>query len=296
MSILRPNSIMATSGDNLTKPGLMTSVALGGASCVFTVNFTHPIELVKTRMQVTGDSLGLVVGNTMKKEGAAAFWKGIAFAWFREGSYASIKLGAYAPVRDAMGANKPESPFYLKFAAGAITGGVGSVVGNPFDVMKTLAQANKGSAIPMTELVGGMYRDQGMAGFYRGVGANIARACVLNATKMGVYDISKGYVSDLSGWGRKDLRTTFCSATLSGLFMTITVSPFDRIRTSLMNQPTDAKLYDGFVDCALKTIKEGGVTSLWRGFIPIWARFAPTATIQLITLEYLYDTFGYARI
>ena len=35
--------------------------ALGGISCVFTVNFTHPIELVKTRMQVTGDSLGTTV-------------------------------------------------------------------------------------------------------------------------------------------------------------------------------------------------------------------------------------------
>ena len=35
----------------------------------------------------------------------------------------SIKLGAYAPVRDALGAGK-DSPFYLKFLAGAITGGV----------------------------------------------------------------------------------------------------------------------------------------------------------------------------
>lgn len=44
-------------------------------------------------------------------------------------SYTSIKLGAYAPVRDALGAGK-DSPFYMKFLAGAITGGVGSVVGN----------------------------------------------------------------------------------------------------------------------------------------------------------------------
>ncbi len=44
-------------------------------------------------------------------------------------SYTSIKLGAYAPVRDALGAGK-DSPFYMKFLAGAITGGVGSVAGN----------------------------------------------------------------------------------------------------------------------------------------------------------------------
>jgi len=146
-------------------PNFLESVALGGASCVFTVNFTHPIETVKTRMQVSGNSLGATCSGLLKNEGVSAFWKGIAFAWGREASYASIKLGAYAPVRDALGAGGKDAPFYLKFLAGAITGGVGSVIGNPFDVMKTMAQANKEKAVPLSTLVGNMYRDQGMAGF-----------------------------------------------------------------------------------------------------------------------------------
>lgn len=118
------------------------------------------------------------------EEGLAAFYKGLAFAYGRELSYTSIKLGAYAPVRDALGAGA-NAPFYLKFLAGAITGGVGSVVGNPFDVLKTLSQANKGKSAPLAQLVGQMYKDQGIAGFYRGVEVNVARACILNATKMG---------------------------------------------------------------------------------------------------------------
>ena len=72
---------------------------------VVTVNFTHPIELVKTRMQTSGNGLGTVVSTTLKGEGIGSFWKGIVWAWGREGSYASIKLGAYAPVRDALGAS-----------------------------------------------------------------------------------------------------------------------------------------------------------------------------------------------
>jgi len=52
--------------------------------------------------------------------------------------------------------------------------------------------------------------------------------------------------------------------------MTCTVSPFDRIRTSLMNQPPDAKIYNGFVDCVVKTVRSDGITSLWRGFIPMY--------------------------
>ena len=135
--------------------------------------------------------------NLAGNEGILAFWKGLAFAYGREISYTSIKLGAYAPVRDALGAGK-DAPFYLKFLAGAITGGVGSAVGNPFDVMKTLAQTNKDKAVPLATLVGTMYKDQGIAGFYRGVEANVVRACVLNATKMGCYDLTKGYVTEYS--------------------------------------------------------------------------------------------------
>lgn len=264
-------------------------------SAVFAVNFTHPIETVKTRMQVSGAGLGGTISGLMAKEGIAAFWKGIVFAWGRELSYTSIKLGAYAPVRDALGAGK-EAPFYLKFLAGAITGGTGSVIGNPFDVLKTLSQTNSGAAVPLGSLVGNMYKDQGIAGFYRGVEVNVMRACVLNATKMGCYDISKGYVAEYTGWSRKDPRTAFCSSFIAGFFMTCTVAPWDMLRTKLMNQPTDKKLYTGFSDCFVKTVKQDGVVSLWRGFIPIWARFAPQATIQLLTIEYLYGLFGFKGI
>jgi hypothetical protein len=254
----------------LNKPNLFQSMALGGCSACFAVNFTHPIETVKTRMQVSGLGVGETASSLYVKEGVASFWKGLGFAWGREIFYTSIKLGAYAPVRDWLGAG-PDAPFYMKFLAGAITGGVGSVIGNPFDVLKTLAQTNKDASVPLLTMVQNMHRDQGVAGFYRGVEANVLRACVLNATKMGVYDLSKGYVTEATGWKRKDVRTAFCSSFIAGFFMTCTVSPFDRIRTNLMSQPTDKKIYNGLADCAVKTVKRDGVASLWRGFIPIWA-------------------------
>lgn len=251
---------------------------------------------MKTRVQVSPEGVVKTISNTLNKEGFTAFWKGIPWAYCREGSYTAIRLGAYAPVRDAMGAGAPDAPFYLKFLAGASTGAVGSVAGNPFDVLKTLSQTNKGTSIPLTTLVRQMHADQGWKGFYRGVGVNIMRACTLNATKMGVYDVAKGKVVDGTGWSRKDPKTAFCSSFLAGFFMTCTVSPFDRIRTKLMNQPTDSKLYTGMVDCFVKTIKQEGPQGLWRGFIPIWARFAPMATIQLLTIEALYAQFGFESI
>lgn len=46
--------------------------------------------------------------------------------------------------------------------------------------------------------------------------------------------------------------TQFCAAFGAGFFMATTVAPFDMVRTRLMNQPPDAKIYNGFVDCVLK--------------------------------------------
>lgn len=76
------------------------------------------------------------------------------------------------------------------------------------------------------------------------------RAMVLNATKMGVYDICKGYLK--STGVRDGMQLQFMSAFTAGFFMTCTVSPFDIMRTRLMNQPADKKIYNGFIDCATK--------------------------------------------
>jgi hypothetical protein len=247
-------------------------------------------------MQMSGGDVRSTVSGILKSEGVTSLWKGIQAAWGRESFYASIKVGGYGPIRDALGASSPDAPFMLKFAAGAASGSLGSCVGNPWDVMKTMMQANQGESVSLVSLARKLHADQGVAGFYRGIEANIARACVLNGTKMAVYDAAKGSVSGSTGWTRKDPRTIFCSATISGFCMTCTVSPFDMLRTRLMNQPTDKKLYNGFVDAAVKIMKNEGPGAFYRGFFPIWARFAPTATLQLLIFEQMLSVAGYKAL
>lgn len=279
-----------------TKPTLLQSCALGGTAAIVTVNFTHPIETIKTRMQVNASGGGVVgiVRTLLRQEGVMALWKGIPFAYARELSYTSIKLGAYAPLRDMLGADKRDSVM-LKFLAGAITGGIGSIFGNPFDVLKTLSQTStkKTSIYP---LISSLYNNQGIFGFYRGVQVNILRACVLNSTKMGVYDLSKGFIVESTGYDRRSPLTAFLSSFIAGFFMTITVAPWDMIRTKLMNQPVDVRRYNGFLDCLNKTVHMEGVISLWRGFFPIWMRFAPMATGQLLSLELMYGICGFESL
>ncbi|GMH65391.1 hypothetical protein TrLO_g12706 [Triparma laevis f. longispina] len=282
----------ASSPPSKGSPSALQSMGLACGTALIAVNFTHPIETVKTRMQVGEFSFGIM----MKEEGFAALWKGIQAAWLREASYTTVKLGGYGPIRDALGAKDKNAPFYLKFFAGSLSGSIGSVFGNPFDVMKTMMMSNSGKQTPLPALMGQMYKDQGIGGFYRGITANIARACVLNGTKMACYDLIKGKVSESLGYSRKDVRCQFISATGAGLFMTCTVSPFDNMRTRLMNQPTDAKIYNGMVDCAKKTLQKEGPTAFYKGFFPIWGRFAPQATLQLVIMDNFLNMMGFDTI
>jgi len=169
--------------------------AAGVAACT-AVSFIHPIDVVKTRLQVSGDAGGRnynklgVTGSVrviLKDEGVTAFWKGISAAWLREASYTSLRLGLYDPIKKVMGV-KSDSLFVLKFAAGSLAGALGSMVGNPFDVLKTRLMTSESGSANMSFVAKELYAKQGMAGFYRGLQANVLRAMVLNGTKMGCYD------------------------------------------------------------------------------------------------------------
>ena len=143
--------------------------------------------------------------------------------------------------------------------------------------------AKEGKSAPsMGATFSELYRAQGFTGFYRGLEANVMRAVVLNGTKMACYDQIKGEIVKAGLVPPKGILTDFLAAFGAGFFMTCTVAPFDKIRTRLMNQPPDAKLYTGFLDCGIKIVRAEGPGGLWAGFLPIWARFAPTTSTQLV--------------
>ncbi len=274
------------------KPNIFESMGIAGSTAVFVVNFMHPLDVYKTRLQAGNFNFSDMV----QREGVFSFWKGIQAAYLREATYTSVKLGCYNPIKQIIGADKDSAHFFMKFLAGSMSGTLGVLVGNPFDVIKTLAITNTKNKMPISKLMTQMYNQQGINGFYRGVSANISRACILNGTKMSCYDEIKGHVVNYSGWERKDIRCQSISSFGAGFFMACTSAPFDMVRTTLMNQPTDKIKYNGFMDASIKIFKKEGPKGFYRGFVPIWGRFAPVTTLQLVVFDNLLNYFGFEAI
>ena len=89
------------------------NIGCAGGAAVITVSFIHPIDVVKTRLQISGEKgrvgkvytgVGDVIKTVSAEEGASAFYKGIGAAWMREASYTSLRLGLYEPMKGVTGA------------------------------------------------------------------------------------------------------------------------------------------------------------------------------------------------
>ena len=102
---------------------LAKNIAAAGSSAVITVTGIHPIDVLKTRLQVSGEgggrdynSLGInrSIKIIRKEEGISAFWKGIGAAWMREGSYTSLRLGLYSPLKSAMGVDSQSATHHFR--------------------------------------------------------------------------------------------------------------------------------------------------------------------------------------
>ena len=96
------------------------NIGCAGGAAVITVSFIHPVDVIKTRLQIQGEAgrvgksyngVSGVIKTVLADEGAAAFYKGIGAAWMREASYTSLRIGLYEPAKQFTGADQKGAGF-----------------------------------------------------------------------------------------------------------------------------------------------------------------------------------------
>lgn len=253
---------------------LTKNLISASTGAVTTVMFTHPIDFYKTRLQFGIKSNGFK--SIYQTHGITGFWTGIKPAILRESTYTTARIGLYEPVKKFFNI-KPETNFALKFLAGSASGLIGSVIGNPFDVMKIQSMGKPDMSF--SQIVKYTWANKLL---YRGLEANLLRAGVLNGTKMSCYDQIKNWIGSKKIFS-SDLPVQFAASFCAGFCMACTVTPFDMIRTKLMVQASTTQ--SNLFTCIKDIIKELGLPGLYSGFFPIWLRFAPSTCLQLVIYE-----------
>ncbi len=147
---------------------------------------------------------------------------------------------------------------------------------NPTDVLKTQMQAAKGEGTPsMGAMVRNIYQGGGILGFWAGVQPNVARCFIGNACEIGCYDQAKTTLVG-SGLVPDGPIGHFAASGIAGTVSAIFSTPVDVVKTRLMAQAGGTKTehvrYSGVVDCFIRMPQLEGVSSLYKGFVPIAVR------------------------
>ncbi|XP_028029320.1 mitochondrial 2-oxoglutarate/malate carrier protein-like [Bombyx mandarina] len=270
---------------------------IGGTSGMMSTCFVQPADLVKTRMQLMGPagkkvSTLAVAREVARKEGVRGFYRGLTAALFRQATYTTGRMGCFNSLLEYYKSTYGGTPnFATKICLGMVAGGVGAFAGTPAEV--ALVRMTADGRLPKEQrrnytnvfnALGRITREEGVTALWRGAGATITRAMVVNAAQLGTYAQAREALLPSMGEG---ILLHFCASMISGLVTSAASLPVDIVKTRVQN----AAKGTGQVTVLLSIIKNEGVFALWRGFLPTYAKIGPHTVLTFIFMEQLNSLY-----
>ncbi|ELR21163.1 oxoglutarate carrier, putative [Acanthamoeba castellanii str. Neff] len=287
------------------KAGKGMQFLFGGLSGMLATCVVQPLDLVKTRMQLSGEGGGAkahktsfhAMANIARTEGPSSLYKGLSAGLLRQATYTTARLGMYSIINDWLVARNNGNaaiPFYQKLVAGMMAGGFGAVIGTPAEV--ALIRMTSDGRLPPEQRRG-----------YKNVFDALLRICREEGAKQVLMKNlplqDNVYTHFLA---RHDCDITNHHATMSSSPLTLLVSlasgflatavsiPVDITKTRIQTMKTinGVPEYSGVMDVLSKIVKTEGVTALWKGFTPYFLRLGPHTVLTFIALEQMNAAYN----
>ena len=246
----------------------------GGIASIVAGCNTHPLDLIKVRMQLQGEAAAAaaaplrpalafqsgaahtvtlpppvkpgpisIATQILRAEGAAGLFSGISATMLRQTLYSTTRMGLYDILKKKWTQeNAGVLPLHRKIAAGLIAGGVGAAVGNPADLAMVRMQAD--GRLPLAErrnyrsvgdAIARMTRDEGVRSLWRGSALTVNRAMIVTASQLATYDQAKEAILARRGPAADGLGTHVAASFAAGIVAAAASNPVDVVKTRVMN-------------------------------------------------------------
>jgi solute carrier family 25 oxoglutarate transporter 11 len=251
------------------------SLAAIAAGCV-----THPIDLVKVRMQLAG-SAGELVGRppgllataagVVRTDGLLGLYSGISGSVLRQATVIGARLGIYDAVKNVISDSDGQLSFPQLMGCGLFAGAASAAICNPADLVLVRMQAD--GRLPLEQRRGYRHagdallriaRAEGVGALWRGTAPTVARAMVVTSAQMSFYDRTKtallAYLPDAPA-------THSLASLVAGGAAAVSSNPFDVVKTRLQNMSpgADGRMpYTGFFNCFVVTARTEGFLALYK--------------------------------
>ncbi|KAJ6023252.1 hypothetical protein N7499_008576 [Penicillium canescens] len=296
----------------MTSHGFSSSVVetLAGftAGIVSTLSL-HPLDLVKTRLQVDrssssrlGSSLRIIREISHHEGGFAAFYRGLAPNLVGNSTSWALYFFCYSSLKDALRIYRQRRNHMLAssdyFLASGSAGAITAILTNPIWVIKT-RMLSTGSHVPgayssLTSGIKQIYRTEGIPGFYRGLvpalfgvshGAlqfmayeqlKLIRSGTMNTEVS--FDGGRGAERAL---GNFDF---FAISSLSKVFAGSVTYPYQVIRSRLQTYEAH-RIYRGAIDVISQIWTREGAAGFYKGLGPNLFRVLPSTWVTFLVYE-----------
>ncbi|KAI0137253.1 putative mitochondrial dicarboxylate protein [Xylariales sp. AK1849] len=265
----------------------------GGSASSMAACVTHPLDLVKVRLQLrSGDAPRTMVGTfgyIVRNEGALGLYSGLSASLLRQMTYSTVRFGVYEELKQRYTpeGGKPSLPLLITLSLAS--GFLGGISGNAADVTNVRMQQDR--ALPANQQrhykhgLDGMFRmlrQEGAASWFRGVWPNSVRAALMNASQLASYDTFKGWLMVHTPMG-DTTATHFAASFMAGFVATTVCSPVDVIKSRVMS--ASGKQAGGMVGLLRDITAKEGMGWMFKGWVPSFLRLGPQTICTFLFLE-----------
>ncbi|KAI7664067.1 hypothetical protein KC318_g7952, partial [Hortaea werneckii] len=140
---------MSTSEQNKTKDvqhgPIHYPLWFGGSASCFAACVTHPLDLLKVRLQtqphgVERKSLGQMAVHVVKGDGFSGLYRGLSASLLRQITYSTTRFGVYEELKEVFTTGVASPSFPALIAMASTSGFLGGIAGNPADIMNVRMQ------------------------------------------------------------------------------------------------------------------------------------------------------------
>ncbi|RDD47571.1 Mitochondrial uncoupling protein 4 [Trichoplax sp. H2] len=279
---------------------------------------TFPLDLTKTRLIIQGEGvdkdlakrqyrgMAKTLASVVKEEGFLSLYKGVTPGILRHVVYSGVRMVTYEYIRENILGKREDGiyPLWKAVISGMTAGAIGQFLANPTDVIKIQMQMEgkriregktpryRGTFDAFSKL----YRSGGIRGLWLGWGPNATRASLVTMGDLTTYDTVKHWLllktTLIDNWALH-----LISSGCSSLVAAVLAMPVDVVKTRIMNQnivtPKEGQvIYSSVIDCLTKTVKNEGLSALYKGFFPTWLRMCPWSLTFWFTYEEIRKLCG----
>uniref|UniRef100_A0A453T353 Uncharacterized protein n=1 Tax=Aegilops tauschii subsp. strangulata TaxID=200361 RepID=A0A453T353_AEGTS len=175
------------------------------------------------------------------------------------------------------------NPHLRRLVSGAIAGAVSRTCVAPLETIRThLMVGSNGDS--MTEVFQTIMKTEGWTGLFRGNFVNVIRVAPSKAIELFAFDTAKKFLTPKADESSKTpFPPSLVAGALAGVSSTLCTYPLELIKTRLT---IEKDVYDNFLHCLVKIVREEGPSELYRGLTPSLIGVVPYAA----TNYYAYDT------